>query len=312
MKRKINFPELEKKPQICFVRKYRHKGKTHYMFYHAKIKKKVSGVLLSWLSNNIQRVNGKEFEEATISNFQNPEYVNLNEVDIWQLFKEKAFTLEQENEEILEKIKQGLVAFVVYIKQGSNIIGYARNITPSKVLTKKGLYSIFLDDSTFNDIRERKGIEVDEYADLVFKISDRESEGVILVKYNYNSIFDIITQQRKDSIKALRKSPLFNQHERKSEIEAIVNKNRMLQKMILNPIFKERVSEITFETFKTLKAELNSKVSFEIDETNQKVLFPNDKETEAIKDFIKTISSKFARDIDKKHILEVEPERIVK
>jgi len=52
MDNSIKFPEIKKNAKLCFVRKYRQKGITRYIFYRANIKTKVSQVLKEWLIKN--------------------------------------------------------------------------------------------------------------------------------------------------------------------------------------------------------------------------------------------------------------------
>lgn len=187
---KINFPKISKKVQICFVRKYRQQGKTYYIFYRANINTKVSKVISNWMTNNIASVDSAEVTDYTLDNYQTPEYVDLDTIDAWATFKEKAFSISKQEKSNLVKIKHNLVAFIVYVKLENTIFGYMRKITPSSVLNREGLFQVFLDDSTFNDIKEQKGLEIDPYSDLVFKIHQGKSEGIITKKFNFNSIVD--------------------------------------------------------------------------------------------------------------------------
>jgi len=312
MSAKLIFPEINGSAELCFVRKYRQKGVTHYIFYRANIKTEVSEVLKEWLIKKTSEISNIELKEYTIDDFEDAEYINLKEINKWSEFEQKAFTLEHQEEEILEKIKNHLIAFVIYVKQDDLVIGYIRKITPASLLNKKGLYSLFLKDSSFNEIKEQKGIEIDNSADLVFKISKDKSEGAILKKYNFNSIFDIFEQQKTDSVKILKESDLITKHPEIAEIENIVKSDRQIQKMLLNPLFKEHAKEINFDTLKKLKDEVGDKICFELDESNKVPIFPADKKKEAIKDFIKTISYRYQRDLDSKHVLESKPIKMIK
>jgi len=308
----IKFPDIKKNAELCFVRKYIQKGITRYNFYRANINTKVSQVLKEWLIKKTSELSDKKLEEYTVDNFHDTEYINLKDINTWNEFEQKAFTLEHQKDEILEKIKNHLIAFVVYVKQENLIIGYVRKITPTSLLNKRGQYFIFLGDSSFNEIKEQKGIEIDEFADLVFKISENKSEGAILQKYNFNSIFSIFEQQKTDAVKMLEKSDLITKHPQKDEIENIVKSDRQIQRMLLNPLFKEHVNEVGFDTLKKLKEELGDKISFELDENNKLPIFPPDKMKEAIKDFIKTISYRYQRDLEGKHVLESKPIKMIK
>jgi len=314
MNNKIKFPKIRKNAELCFVRKYRQKGVTRYIFYRANITTNVSQVLKEWLIKKTSELSDKKLGEYTVDNSEDAEYeyIDLKDINTWDEFKQKAFTIEYQEDEILEKIKKHLIAFIVYVKQDNLIIGYVRKITPTRLLNKKGLYYLFLEDSSFNEIKEQKGIEIDEFADLLFKISEDKSEGVILQKYNFNSIFDIFEQQKTDSVKMLETSDLITKHPEKNEIENIVKSDRQIQQMLLNPLFRAHAKEISFDTLKKLKEEVGDKIRFELDEINKLPIFPADKKKEAIKDFIKTISYRYQRDLDSKHVLESKPIKMIK
>ncbi|MEM4335413.1 MAG: hypothetical protein QXY61_00230 [Candidatus Anstonellales archaeon] len=312
MNNKIKFPEIKKNAELRFVRRYRQKGVTRYIFYRANINTEVSQVLKEWLSKEISKISDRELTDYTVDNFQDVEYINLKTIDTWGEFEQKAFTLEHQENEILEKIKNHLIAFIIYVKQDDEIIGYVRKITPKSLLNKKGWYVIFLKDSSFNEIKKQEGVEIDDLADLVFKISKNKSEGAILQKYNFNSIFDIFEQQKNDSIKILEMSDLITKHPEKAEIENMVKSDRQIQQMLLNPLFKSHAKEVDFATLKKLKEEVGDKIHFELDETNKIPIFPADKRREAIKDFIKVISYRYQRDLDSKHILESKPIKMIK
>ena len=150
MDNKIKFPNIEKNAELCFVRKYRQKSVTRYIFYRANIKTKVSQVLKEWLIKKTSEVSDKKLGDYSADNFQDAEYINLKDINTWNEFEQKAFTIEHQENEILEKIKNHLIAFIVYVKQDNLIIGYVRKITPTSLLNKKGLYSLFLEHSSFN------------------------------------------------------------------------------------------------------------------------------------------------------------------
>lgn len=312
MVNKINFPTIEKKINLCFVRKYRQGGKSHYIFYRANIKKKVSEKLKNWLSEHIQKVNNKEFLDYNKNNFEDWQYINLNGINSWTNFLEKAFSLETQEEEILSKIKNQLTAFIIYHKKGNEIIGYTRRISSSSVLFKEGLFSLFLEDSAFNELKEKKGVEIDKYADLIFSINKDESEGIILHKYDFNGTFDIFEQQKNEAVRVAQSEDFLKEIRQGQGIREIIEKDRTIQKMLTNSVIFPYMKEVNFETLKKLKEEGGSEISFKLDEENKKIIFPEEDKKKAIHDYIKAKSYKYQKDLNDKHLLESNPEKVIK
>jgi hypothetical protein len=312
MTNKINFPAIEKKVNLCFVRKYRNKGKSYYVFYRANINNKVSQKLKEWFQNQINQIDNKEYPIYTKTNFEDYEYVQLDNVSVWQDFLDKAFSLETQEDEILSKIKNQLTAFIVYHKKGNEIIGYSRRILPSSVLSKEGLFALFLEDSSFSDLVEQKGVEIDKYADLVFKITKEKSEGIILNKYNFNGTFDIIEQQKNEALEIIRRDPIIKNNPSFSMVESEISKNRTFQKMLLNPVVNKNLEAVDYEYLKTAKEKLGTEIEYNLDEQNKTIIFPVGKEKEAIHSYLKAKGYKYQKTIDDKHYLESNPERVIK
>ncbi|MDO8508937.1 MAG: hypothetical protein Q7S27_04600 [Nanoarchaeota archaeon] len=312
MGHKINFPNIEKGVNLCFVRKYRNSGKTHYIFYKASIKNKVSLILKDWLINQINKINNKDYPDYTLTNFENPEYISLEEINVWKDFKEKAFSIDTQEDEILSKIKNQLTAFIIYSKKGKEIIGYTRKISSSNVLTKKGLFSLLLDDSSFNELIEQEGVEIDKYADLIFKISEIKDEGIILNKYDFNGTFDIIEQQRNEALEIVRKDPVIKNNPSFQMVESEISKNRTFQKMLLNPVVNKNLEMVDYEYLKKAKNNLGFEITYDLDEKNKTIIFPQGKEKESIHSYLKVKGHKYQKTIDDKHYLESNPERVIK
>ena len=314
MTKKIKFPDIEdkEKAQLVFVRKYRQNKVTRYIFYRANINKNVSEELKKWLKEHIKKVEDKTLNEYSPDNYKDLEYVDLPSIDKWEFFQKHAFSIKSQEHADLSKIKSNLVAFIIYIQKGKEIIGSIRKITPSNVLNKTGLFTLFLENSAFNELREDKGIRIDKYSDFVFKITKDKSEGVIITKYNFNSIFDVYEQQKKESIKLLKNCTVISSHPESNDIQEIVKSDRTIQRMLINPIVKDHMNEINFDIIKNLKNEIQTTLAFEIDEQNKQIVFPNNNKKEAIRDFIKVISWKYSRSLDSTHIVEGNPEKIIK
>jgi len=314
MTKKIKFQEIEdkEKVQLVFVRKYRQNRVTRYIFYRANINKKVSEELKKWLKDHIEKVDDKDLKEYSPDNYKDLEYVDLSSIDKWKFFKDQAFTIKSQEQTDLSKIKSNLVAFIIYLQKGKQIIGSIRKITPSNVLNKTGLFTLFLENSAFNEIKEDKGIRIDKYSDFVFKITTDKSEGIIVTKYNFNSIFDVYEQQKKESVKLLKDCTVISSHPESNQIKEIVKNDRTIQRMLINPIVKDHMNEINFDIIKNLKNEIQTTLAFEVDEQNKQIIFPDNKKKEAIRDFIKVISWKYSRSLDSTHIVEGNPQKIIK
>lgn len=323
METKIKFQEIsdDEKTQLVFVKKYRQYSKeyqqqkeTKYVFYRANIVKEVSEKLEIWLVDNIKKVDGKHLIESNTSeNGDNLKYVNLSTVERWGFFKDRAFTITTQDDADLFKIKSNLIAYIVYIKNNENdVVGYVRKITPSSVLNQTGRFKLLSSGSVFNEIKEDKGIKIGEHADVIFRIENDISEGVILDEPNFNSIFDMYEQQEKESIKILNSIAIISDHPEKDEIESIVLNDRRIQKMLINPIVEEHMNEMTFETFRILKQEIPETLSFDVDELNKQIIFPEDDKKKAIRDFIKVIGWRYLKSLDLTHIVEGTPSEIIK
>jgi len=121
MSNKINFPDIEKGVNLCFVRKYRNEGKTRYIFYHANIKNKVSQVLKEWLIDHIKNINNKEYPEYTQTNFEDSEYVLLDNIEVWKEFTDEAFSLETQEEAL---IRYGYAKYLRDALPNASFIGF--------------------------------------------------------------------------------------------------------------------------------------------------------------------------------------------
>lgn len=323
METKIKFQEIsdDEKTQLVFVKKYRQYSKeyqqqkeTKYVFYRANIVKEVSEKLEIWLVDNIKKVDGKHLIESNTSeNGDNLKYVDLSTVERWGFFKDRAFTITTQDDADLFKIKSNLIAYIVYIKNDENdVVGYVRKITPSSVLNQTGRFKLLSSGSVFNEIKEDKGIKIGEHADVIFRIENDISEGVIIDEPNFNSIFDMYEQQENESIKILNNIAIISDHPEKDEIESIVRNDRRIQKMLINPIVEEHMNEITFEIFRILKQEIPETLLFDVDESNKQIIFPEDDKKKAIRDFIKVIGWRYLKSLDLTHIIEGTPAEIIK
>ena len=318
MNNTIIFPKLNNNNyvQICFIRKYRQNKKSYYVFYNVEIEKEISITLKGWLEKNIYLCNNKSFSSYNPSNYSNKyeyeyEYFNFESLDKWTIFSEKAFTIQNEKVE-LSDIKRNLIGYIIYVKIDGFILGQIRKLSPSNVLDKKGFYRLFFDNSKFNDLQEETGLRIDKKADLVFIKSDEKSEAIIFDQKNFKLIFDMHEEEKKEAIKILDKISILKNHPDYDVLMQITSDDRIIQRMLINPVVKNYLNEIDYSTIKQLKLELGDKIAFKIDDENQQIIFKTGNEKKGIHDLIKTVTSKYNRSLNNKHIIESTPTRFLK
>ena len=129
------------------------------------------------------------------------------------------------------------------------MVGYIRKITPSSVLNQTGMFKLLSSGSVFNEIKEDKGIKIGKHADVIFRIENDISEGIIVDEPNFNLIFDMYKQQEKESIKILNNIAIISDHPEKDEIESIVQNDRSIQKMLINPIVEGKADFVVGSRF---------------------------------------------------------------
>lgn len=311
----FEFPEFDEKdyPQICFIKKSRIKGKTTYTFLKASIEKEISKTFRGWFTENIRKAEERKIDTYNPSiSSDSIEWIDLNSVNNWDLFLEKAFCINEDETErsnrsiaSLDEVKRHLIGFIIYIKKDKSIYGQIRKRSPSNVLNKSGIYNIYFGNSVFNEMKEEKGFQVDEFADLIFEVSDESSYAIIYNKSNFKDIFDMREQEKRDALEVISKVSLFTKNKVVYEkIMIIVEDDRNLQKMLINPSFSEYFEEVDFSVLNELKNEVSNGVNFEIDVTNQDLILPVGKEKEAVKDIIKSVTGRYKRSLNRKHIVE--------
>lgn len=303
----LKLPDLDNKdyPQICFVKRYRHLGTTRYAFSNVSISKSISKFFLEWLENNFESIKGKEIVPYNPSvPLETLETIDLMNIENWKYFVQKAFTL-NENESDLEKVKKHLVGFMIYLKKENTIYGQIRKVLPSSILNKKGVYNVYFGESTFNEIKKESEFKIDDQADLIFKYSDDSSDSIIFNKENFKLIFDMKEEEKREALSVVENFEIFsNDGECLPKIKFFVENDRTLQSMLINPCFKDYVNEIDFQILKELKEEVEGKVSFELNHNDETFILPEGHEKQAVKDLIKSISGRYNRSLNKRHILE--------
>lgn len=303
----IELPQLDKKdyPQICFIKKYRDNKTTRYTFSNVSISKEISETFLEWLKINFGNALGKTFVPYNPSiPLENLETINLQSIENWKYFEQKAFAL-NEKESDLEKVKKHLVGFMIYLKKADIIYGQIRRVSPSSILNKKGIYNLCFRESTFNEIKEENEFKIDDQADLIFKHSQNSSYSIIFDKENFKLVFDMKEEEKREALLNVESFGIFsNDGACLTKIKYLIENDRTLQSMLINPCFKNYINEIDFEVLKELKEEVQEEICFELDYNNEIFILPEGNEKQAVKDLIKSISGRYNRSLNKKHILE--------
>ncbi|PJE81270.1 hypothetical protein COU58_03500 [Candidatus Pacearchaeota archaeon CG10_big_fil_rev_8_21_14_0_10_32_42] len=298
----------EDQAQICLIRKYRttngEEKKTNYSFFKIGVHKKISDEIKGWLSENFKKIENKNIIEYNPSvEMEELEKVELNGLEVWKEFEEKAFSGFNFQEIDLTKLKTHLSGIIIFIKKGDEVYGQIRKVTRANILDRKGWYTLFFGKDKFNDLIEEKGIRLDKGADFIFYCKKEKCEGIILDKSNFKSIFDLWEEYKKKAIVNTKEIKLFKENEYSDSFYKIVEEDRIIQKMLINPAFEKYLNEIDYSDLKSLKQEVPN-IGFDLNEETQNFVLPVGKEKDAIRDLIKVISGRFGRSINNQHIIE--------
>lgn len=298
----------EDQAQICLIRKYRttngEERKTNYSFFKIGVHKTISEEIKKWLVENFKKIEGKQIIEYNPSTeLEELEKIELNGLEVWKDFEEKAFSGLNFQEIDLNQLKKNLSGIIIFIKKNGEIYGQIRKVTRSNVLDKKGWYTLFFGEDKFNNLIEEKGIRLDKNADFIFYCKDNKCEGIILDKTNFKSIFDLWEEYKKKALVNAKEIELFKNSQYSDSFYKIVEEDRIIQKMLINPAFEEYLNELNYADLLSLKQEVPD-ISFELNENSKQFVLPQGKEKEAIRDLIKLISGRFSRSINNKHVME--------
>ena len=99
---------------------------------------------------------------------EEPELVNLNEIEAWSNFDDKAFSGINFSEVDLKRESSNFVGVMIYVKKGKETWGQIKKVSKMNVLHQKGRYILYFDKNKFNDLIEEKGIRFDRNFDILF------------------------------------------------------------------------------------------------------------------------------------------------
>jgi hypothetical protein len=308
--------------KLCFIKR----ESSNYVFYRAEVKDEISKKLKEWLKENINEIKRMSPED---------QLKNFTELDEYESFKkewkEKFFKKRYEWERYklkdLKKIYNNLTAFMIYIRYKDDngdtmVVGQVRKIKPSYVLKKDGYWNLLFDGVAFNKITpSNEGVMIDKYADFIFRINLNESsEAIIFNHANFEDILDIREEIKNNAKSIICNSNLSQYLDDSNEIWKIVEGDRTLQRMIVNPRIKKCINNVNIDSFIELKNRLpDNEIGYYIDKENRKIKLPNtgqdEKETlknrkKAIRNIIKVVGYVYSISLDNKHIVEGDPYNI--
>jgi len=300
----------EVQSQMCFCRWYRKNGNTKYTFYRANITKKIAIEFKKWLITHINYLNDREIENISEYGDGCLPSIDLNNIDTWKYFGENAFNLKCQELTDLKSIKHNLKSYIIYIKYDDILVGYTTRLKPSHVLAKKGMFKLQFDNSTFNQINDNNGVEINNSCSFLFISNRTMNIGLIFNMDDFESIFDMNEQYQIEAENIIRKSDIFQCFGNKDRILEIVKSDRTVQKMLRNPVSQKSFTEININDIGIIKTYLGNDVNFTIDDDNNIRLGENEKE--AFKDLIKAVGHHFNKTLFGDHIIESSPKRFLR
>lgn len=302
--------DAEVRPQMCFCRKYRANGNTKYIFYRANIFEDVANEFKNWLTNHINSLKDKDIKEMSGYTEGYLHSVDLDNISTWKYFEDNAFSIGCQELIDLKSIKRNLNNYVIYIKLNDTLVGYTTCVRPSNVLVKRGFVRLQFNNSTFNQINNNKDVEINKLCSFLFISNNTLKKGLIFNKDDFESIFDMNEQYQREAEHIIRTSNIFQFFTNKEKILEIVKSDRVIQKMLRNPVSQKSISEIKIEDISIIKECLCDDVNFTIDKENNIVLGENEKA--AVRDLIKAIGHHFNKTIYGNNIIESSPKRFLR
>ncbi|ASJ08059.1 hypothetical protein A3L11_01985 [Thermococcus siculi] len=315
-----------------------------YLFYYAGITDEVADSLKEILSTYIGSLS--KLETESIPRYhpdleETPCYVELSPIDFpyWSYFTE-ALRLDYEVERTPKNIESNLWGYLFFLRGSQYAIGYAKRLSKSKVVKKRFLKGGLVHRGTvlnsieetgddglilaFNAIETVEGIEFDNSADFVFivRFDERDpnraesSWGVIWNKGGFESLLDVYEHQKQKALEVLEQCNMLQSvlaDEDLQNFKQVVESNRQLYKMLLHPVTRQYMNEATIEDFKWVKEKFGEEVSFDIDETANRVILPptNSKEyKKAVREILGVIGARFTKTLNNKHISKGKPEEL--
>lgn len=300
----------EVQPQLCFCRRYRQKNNTKYIFYRANISTDIASEFKNWIMNHINSLKDKDIKEISEYAEGYLHAVSLDNINTWKFFEDNAFSIGCQELTDLISLKRSLNNYIIYIKLEDALVGYATCVKSSKVLEKRGIYRMQFNNSTFNQLNDNKCVEIDDSCSFLFILNSAMKLGLIFNKYDFESIFDMNEQYQQEAENIIRTSKIFPCFKNGNRIVEIIKSDRVIQKMVRNPVSQRSFSEIEIEDLEIIKKELNDEVNFIIDKNNNIILGENEKE--AFRDLIKSIGHHFNKTLFGDYIIESSPKRFLR
>lgn len=328
----IEFPQIEGVPRMFIIKRYSQKGdgetSYRYLFYPARITDDVAESLREILSSYVASLLDVESESIPIYHpdlEEFPCYVELtvNTFPYWSYFI-KALKLNYETGSSPKNIESSLWGYLFYFRTPTYAIGYAKRLSKSKVLRKRLLKGGLVDRNiVFNSVENVKGIEIDNSADFVFVVKFNphdnpiESWGIIWNKSNFESLLDVYEHQRQKAMEILNQChtlPRLLPEDSFNTFKEVIKGNRQLHKMLLNPITKLYMNEVTIDDFKEVKEKFGNEVSFDVDERSGKIILPfpdsSREYLKAVREVLGVIGARFTKTLNNRHISRGKPEEL--
>lgn len=330
----IRFPEIEGDPHMLIIKRSQlpkkeraNDRKYRYSFYQAYMRNDIISAFRDILHNHILSLQNSQENELPKYHpdiEELPCYVELNPIEFpyWDDFIDAIkIGSESRSRRAPRKLKSNLWGYVFYLYNDQYAIGYVRKLSPSKVLNKTIITTLIHDGLVFDSIKEVKGIEFDGSIDFVFVVFNDEDPdiidwGIIWNKNNFESLLDVYEYQKQKAMEVLRQCntlPSVLMDEDLQNFKQAVESNRQLHKMLLNPVTKQYMNEVTIDDFKQVKGKFGNEVSFDIDaNTGRVILPPVDSEgyIKAIREVLGVIGARFTKTINDRHISKGKPEEL--
>jgi|GEM_PF-4250664 len=330
------FPEINGDPHVIIIKRYpvssrdgsgETQKKYQYSFYLAQLGSSVTisfqGILSTYVNSVQNGENSLPQYHPDLEEY--PCYVDLNPRNFpyWEDFQDSIFNPDSRSRKKPKKLESNLWGYMFYLYNDNYVIGYAKRLSPSKILKTSVIRARIHDDIILDSVQEVKGIEFDESADFVFVIeldsngNPSKSWGVIWNKNGFESMLDVYEHQKQKALEVLnrcRTLPSILSDDDLERFKEVVESNRQLHKMLLNPVTEKYMNEVTLKDFKQVKEKFGDEVSFDIDEEQGKVVLPSSDSNrdylKAIREVLGVLGARFTKTLNDDHILRGKPEEL--
>jgi hypothetical protein len=159
---------------------------------------------------------------------------------------------------------------------------------------------------------EESSVSMDRYCDFLFIEEDGKRTGVIVDEESFESIFDMQKQYQEEAQATFSEAPISDMFIDKEKAVELIKEDRIIQKMIRNPVAAKGFKEVEIGDIVHVKESLKEIVSLDFEIKNGKIELPKENEKKALRDLIKTIAHRFSQTLFKEHYIEGTPERLLK